>query len=101
MRRLFLLTHMPGEAWVPGRSRAEQAGWREHADFMNDLAERGIVVLGGPVSETEALLAIDALDKAEIHSVFANDPWHQSKVLKVKEIKEWTILLEYGREHPS
>lgn len=99
MKKLFLLTHMPGDGWVAGRSRDEQPGWREHADFMNDLAERGFVVLGGPISETEALLAIDATDEAEIRRVFEKDPWHISKVLDIKDIREWTILLEHGVDH--
>ena len=101
MRRLFLLTHEPGPNWIPGFSRAGQPGWREHADFMNELAGRGFVLLGGPITDTEALLVIDAGDEVEIHTVFADDPWHISKVLQVKEIREWTILLEHGREHPT
>lgn len=90
---------MPGDGWLPGKSRTVQAGWDAHADFMNSLAARGFVLLGGPVSDTEALLVIDAQDEDEIHAVFSEDPWHVSKVLKFKEIREWTILLEHGREH--
>src|SRR5687767_5419700 len=101
MRKLFLLTHAPGSGWVTGKSRAEQPEWRAHADFMNSLAARGFVLLGGPVSDTEAVLVINANDEAEIHSVFREDPWHKSSVLQVKEIKEWTILLEHGRDHPT
>jgi uncharacterized protein YciI len=90
---------MPGEAWVEGRPLTEQPDWRTHADFMNALADRGFVVLGGPISNTEALLAIDAASKDEIRKVFKEDPWHISKVLAIKEIREWTILLEHGVEH--
>jgi uncharacterized protein YciI len=99
MKKLFLLTHMPGEGWVEGKSRIEQPGWTQHADFMNNLAASGFVVLGGPISDTEALLLIDSPDKAEIRTVFTEDPWHKSKVLEIKEIQEWTILLEHGKEH--
>jgi len=101
MKRLYLLTHMPGEAWLQARPLAEQPDWRGHADFMNALAERGFVVLGGPISETEALLVIDAENEEEIRRVFDDDPWHISNVLVIKEIREWTILLEHGVEHKA
>ncbi|HEX3102466.1 MAG TPA: YciI family protein [Pyrinomonadaceae bacterium] len=101
MRKLFLLTHMPGSGWVEGKSRSEQRGWRAHADFMNELAARGFILLGGPISDSEALLVIDAADEVEIHKVFSDDPWHISKTLAVKEIREWTILLEHGQDHPT
>jgi len=86
---------------MAGLARSEQTGWREHAEFMNELASRGFVILGGPVNDTEALLVIDAVDESEIRAVFRDDPWHVSQVLQVKEIREWTILLEHGREHPT
>ena len=92
---------MPGEGWVEGTPRMEQDGWPEHADFMNDLAARGFVVLGGPINDREALLAIDALGEETIRAVFENDPWHKNKVLAIKEIREWTILLEHGVEHKA
>ena len=101
MKKLFLLTHAPGPGWVEGKSRTEQEGWRAHADFMNSLAARGFVLLGGPISDTEAMLVIDASDVDEIHRVFERDPWHISKVLRVKELREWTILLEHGVDHPT
>ena len=66
---------------------------------MNALAARGFVLLGGPISDTEALLVIDAKDEGEIRRVFEDDPGHESKVLDFKEIREWMILLEHGREH--
>ena len=101
MKRLFLLTHMPGDAWLEGKPLTEQPDWRGHADFMNALADRGFVVLGGPISSTEALLAIDAASEDEIRRVFDDDPWHISRVLAIKDIREWTILLEHGVEHKT
>ena len=37
--------------WDHSRARREQAGWSEHAAFMDALAEEGFVVLGGPIGE--------------------------------------------------
>jgi uncharacterized protein YciI len=101
MRKLFLLRHMPGRGWIVGKPRSEQPEWRAHADFMNELAARGFVILGGPISDTEAILVIDAANEEEIRRSFKDDPWHRSNVLDFKEIREWTILLEHGREHTT
>ena len=101
MRKLFLLTHTPGSGWVEGKSRTEQEDWRAHADFMNGLAACGFVLLGGPIDEQEALLVIDADSVEEINRVLERDPWHISNVLRVKDLREWTILLEHGQEHQT
>ena len=47
----FLVEHVRGPAWDPGRGRRDQAGWDEHASFMDQLADEGIVLLGGPVGD--------------------------------------------------
>ena len=101
MRKLFLVRQGPGKGWVPDATRKDQPEWQEHADFLNPLAARGFILLGGPVSETEALLVVEAPDEDTIRTTFAMDPWHKNGVLQTKEIVEWTILLEHGVEHSS
>jgi uncharacterized protein YciI len=82
----------------PGKAREQQAGWRPHADFMNDLAAKGFVVLGGPIGDgDDVLLIIDAPDKETIEDAFSRDPWSATSQLKTKTIKLWTILLDASR----
>ena len=71
----------------------EQAGWDEHAAFMNGLVDRGFVALGGPVGdEGRVLLIVRATDEQEIRATLAEDPWSETLLL-VTSIEPWTIRL--------
>jgi hypothetical protein len=76
----------------------EQPAWDEHAQFFDQLVERGVVILGGPISsnsdEEVALLAVEAADEEELRSTFGEDPWATSGVLRIKEVRAWTIWLD-------
>ncbi|MCL2536567.1 MAG: hypothetical protein FWE39_20600 [Nocardiaceae bacterium] len=93
---IFAVTTVRGPAWDPERGVRQQAGWDEHAAFMDGLVQRGHVVLGGPIGgegDEVALLAMRAEDAAAIRDLFADDPWSASGVLSVGEIRAWTIWL--------
>jgi uncharacterized protein YciI len=103
MKKLFAVTRTPGPAWESGKPREEQAGWPEHADYLNNLAAEGFIVLGGPIGDgRDALLVIDATDEAEINATLLGDPWSVSGHLKTISIQPWTILLDasQGRNQP-
>ena len=73
----------------------EQAQWDEHAVFMNGLAARGRVVLGGPVgTDGEILLIMDARAEQEARFLLDDDPWASLGLLVVSRVREWVILLE-------
>ena len=92
--RLFLVRKAPGPAWDPARGRREQDGWDEHAAFMDRLAERGIVVLGGPLDGTaNALVLLDAADEDEVRRILADDPW-TGTILETASITPWTIWVD-------
>jgi hypothetical protein len=50
----YLVERAKGPAWDHSRERREQAGWDEHAAFMDALADEGFVVLGGPIGDGDA-----------------------------------------------
>lgn len=92
---MFAVTMVNGPAWDPSRSRRQQRGWDEHAAFMDDLVDAGCVVLGGPVGPgDEVLLAWQANDAAHVERQLAGDPWLVSGVLRIGEIRPWTIWLD-------
>ena len=92
--RLFLVRKVPGPKWDPARDRREQQGWDEHAAFMDDLAARGLVVLGGPVDGSDdALVLFDAPDEAAVRAILADDPWTGS-ILEIASIVPWTIWVD-------
>ena len=68
-------------------------------NFMNQLAADEFVVLGGPLGGTDDfLLVIDAAGTNQINATLARDPWTQSGMLEIKDIRPWTILLDANKE---
>jgi len=50
-----LVVYETGPSWVLGHDRRDQPGWPDHAVFMNRLEDKGIAVLGGPLSGTDTV----------------------------------------------
>jgi hypothetical protein len=95
MRTLFAVVRTRGQAWDAAKPMRSQEQWSEHAVFMDNLAARGFVVLGGPLAETgDVLLAVKATSESEIGAALQQDPWSQSRMLEIKSIQPWTIVLE-------
>lgn len=92
---LFIAEHVNGPAYDRSRPRREQAGWDEHARFMDGLVQRGLVLFGGPLGDVDGegtLLVVSAEDEIEIRSAFESDPWHES-VLHLARVEPWTLWL--------
>jgi uncharacterized protein YciI len=72
----------------------EQAGWDEHAAFMDGLVDDGFIVLGGPLAdEVRTAHAVEADSEDAVRAVLARDPWSESHLV-VQSIDEWTIRLD-------
>jgi uncharacterized protein YciI len=92
---VFAVTVVYGPAWDPVVGRREQAGWDEHAAFMDRLVADGTVILGGPVGDgTDVLLAVEAVDEDELLAAFAADPWHADGTLRFGRIEPWRLWLD-------
>jgi hypothetical protein len=95
---LHVVRERRGGPWDWDRGLREQAGFDEHARFMDGLVESGFVVLGGPLEgEREVLLVIDAPGEDVIRARLAEDPWLGNRMLTVTSIERWTILLDGRR----
>jgi uncharacterized protein YciI len=96
-RTYYAVIREPGRAWDASLSMTEQAGWSEHAAFMNELAAKGFIYLGGPLRDRQqTLLIIDAASPDEIRSTLAEDPWSTNDLLSIASVEPWTILLAAG-----
>jgi hypothetical protein len=90
-----------GGPWDFSRDLREQDGWAEHARFMDSLVEAGFIVLGGPLAgERDILHAISAPSEGAVRERLEQDNWHQNRMLTIKSIEPWTILLD-GRDVPA
>ena len=86
-----------GPEWDASKPLEEQSGWEAHAAFMDELVERGFIVLGGPLGdEVRTVHAIEAESADEIREVLGEDPWSESHLL-VEAIEKWTIRLDGRR----
>jgi uncharacterized protein len=96
----YLVALERGHAWERGLSRRTQKGWDQHAAFMDNLTERGVVLLGGPLGEDvdtgDALLLVSADDEAAVRATLLPDPWHQT-VLSIKTVQRWSLWLRSPR----
>ena len=77
---LFAITREAGPGWTDGKGAFEQPAVNDHAAFMNDLANRGVVLFAGPLAGSEhdrirVLLIADADSETDIHQRLADDPW--------------------------
>jgi hypothetical protein len=87
-----------GGPWDWSRDLRAQAGFDEHARFMDALVEEGFVILGGPLAgEREILHAISAPSEEAVQARLAEDNWHQNGMLTITSIEPWTILLDGRR----
>jgi len=97
----FAVRRVRGPAWIATAPMRDQALWAEHAAFMNALAAEGFVILGGPLGTgEEVLLVIDAASEDIIRARLAADPWTDARLLVIKSVQPWTVLLE-GRAGPQ
>lgn len=91
---IFLVTRSRGARWDDSRPMEDQEEWPSHAAFMNSLESEGFVVLGGPVTGTRhVLLVVRASDEQEIQERLSRDPWSRKELLRVTEIRPWTLRL--------
>jgi hypothetical protein len=92
---LFAVRERRGGPWDWTRGLREQAGFGDHARFMDELVESGFVVLGGPLEgEREVLLVVDAPGEQAVRERLAEDPWIPNGMLTVTSVERWTILLD-------
>ena len=84
-----------GGPWDWSRGMREQAGWDEHARFMDGLVESGFVLLVGPLEgEREVLWVVEAESEAAVRERMAEDPWASNGMLRPVRIERWTIVLD-------
>jgi uncharacterized protein YciI len=95
MADYYLVEEAKGPTWDQARGRREQAGWDEHAAFMEALAEEGFAILAGPIGEGDGetvLLVVAAPDEAAVRARLAQDPWLEG-VLTIASIRPWSVWL--------
>jgi hypothetical protein len=93
----FAVIRERGPTWDPDRAMREQAGWDEHAAFMEALAADGFVELGGPVGDAGELilLVICAASRREVERRLDLDPWSPAGLLRVVSVERYDVRLRH------
>lgn len=92
---VFVLTQVNGPNYDESRHRREQAGWSEHAAYMDKLLADGFVVMGGPLGDgQQVLLILEAADEQEVAAKLAADPWRPMGILAAKSLRRWDVWLD-------
>jgi uncharacterized protein YciI len=90
-----------GGSWDWSRPAWEQAGWDEHARFMDGLADSGFVVLAGPFDgDREVLLIAEGATQEAVLTRLSADPWAETGMLSLVSIERWHIALD-GRHRSA
>jgi uncharacterized protein YciI len=94
MAQIFVVIRRHGDGWRHDLPLEEQAAWDAHAKFMDDLYERGIALLVGPMDGTnEALIIMRSETPEAITKLLEGDPWTSMGLLHTTRIARWELRL--------
>ncbi len=97
----FVVRVERGGPWNWSLNMRKQAGWDEHAAYMDGLVDEGFVLLAGPLEgDREVLWIIEAESEHAVRERMAKDPWATNGMLRPVRIERWTVVLD-GHDPPG
>ena len=83
-----------GPTWKSGPPE-EQPSWDEHAAFVDDLVERGIMVMGGPfVDYSGSTIILERVSEDEARELLLPDPFIENGVFELDDVRAWNIYVD-------
>jgi uncharacterized protein YciI len=90
-----------GPTWTRG-AVDEQPGWDEHAAFIDDLVERGIFVMGGPLADQSGSLSLlENVSEQEARELVGEDPFVANGVFELEEVRAWNVFVDELSSEPA
>ena len=84
-----------GGPWDWSKGMREQAGWDDHAVYMDGIFDEGWLLLAGPIEgDKETLWVVDAESEDEVRKRMKEDPWSVSGMLTPTRIERWNIVMD-------
>ena len=91
----------PGPTWTTGKPE-DQPGWDEHAEFIDDLIDRGVFFMGGPWTNRLGSMSIwEGMNADEVLEVMQGDPFVQNGVFLIEDCADWTVYVDTRAESPQ
>jgi uncharacterized protein YciI len=89
-----ILRVRPGPAWTSGPPE-EQPGWEAHAEFIDDLIERGVFVMGGPYAARLGSMSIwEGVTADDVRDVMQLDPFVLNGVFEIEDVADWIVYVD-------
>jgi uncharacterized protein len=90
----ILVRWRAGPTWTSGPPE-EQPGWDEHAVFVDDLVERGIFVMGGPLADYSGSFTIlERVEVEEARELVLRDPFAANGVFVLDDVRAWNVYVD-------
>jgi uncharacterized protein YciI len=83
-----------GPSWGEGPPE-EQPGWDAHVQFVDELIERGVFVMGGPYADNSGSLTLwEGLSAEKVRALVVDDPFVQNGVFVLEDVVDWTVYVD-------
>lgn len=77
------------------KGEREQAHRDEHEVFIDDLADTGFILMGGPlVDEGGGMLIMRGESAAAVRATMGQDPRYAHEILRLVDIERWEIFID-------
>jgi uncharacterized protein YciI len=96
MQQRTVVLFSAGPAWVTGRGSRQQPHWADHAAFIDDLTERGLLIAGGPFPDESGAMNILSRPPAEfdVAQLYATDPFIVNGIFVLERIVPWLVFVD-------
>jgi uncharacterized protein len=90
----MLVRFRAGPTWKAGLPE-EQAGWDDHAAFVDDLVARGTMVLGGPFADhSGSQVVLENVAEDEARELVGRDPFVVNGVFVLEDVRAWNVYVD-------
>ncbi|HXO10726.1 MAG TPA: hypothetical protein VN880_21975 [Solirubrobacteraceae bacterium] len=94
MAMFLVVLRRSGPRWDPSLALEQQEGFVAHAEFVDELVDRGIIILGGPLSdEIRVAYAAEADSEDALRAQLVRDPWEGTHLV-IETIDPWNVRLD-------
>ncbi|MFN8677777.1 MAG: YciI family protein [Thermomicrobiales bacterium] len=96
--KTFVVLSGPGPRRDLSQDARSQAYWDEHAAHIDHHVASGMIVMGGPLLDTQgALMVVQAEDEAVVRAMLDADPWYTHQILTLERVAPWQIFIDEPR----
>ena len=84
----------PGPTWGEGPPE-DQPGWDEHAAFIDDLVERGLMFMGGPYADNSGSMTLwEGVTAGDLRELLRDDPFVRNGVFELEDVIDWVVYVD-------